>query len=59
MEVGVNCGPPELLRMISLEILNLEVMRHLLGDLGTRAIRGDRVSNIINALDILLNILCS
>ena len=59
MEVGVNCGPPELLRMISLEILNLEVMRHLLGDLGTGAIRGDRVSNIINALDILLNILCT
>lgn len=56
MEVGVNCGLPELLR-ISLEILNLEVMRHLLGDLGTGAIRGDRVSNIINALDVLLNIL--
>lgn len=57
MKVGVNCGLSELLRMISLEILNLEVMRHLLGDLGTGAIRGDRVSNIINALDILLNIL--
>ena len=59
MKVGVNCGFPELLRKISLEILNLEVMRDLLGDLGTvpRDIRGERVSNIVNAIDILLNIL--
>lgn len=52
----VNCSSPELLRKISLEKLNLVVIRDLLGDLGTvpGATGGQRVSNII-----MLLIFCS